>query len=244
MAKPPPVEQFVGVMRYNRSPLEEFYNSAMEAADRRNQAMRLMIYTEIAGAPANITGIEWVDAPNNVVNYPDTEQLRLEAYVEDKRADLLAALVLLTADNALQRLGRALVDRPRLRQGFGPILKSVPLTTLLRATTNCVRHVDEWDENPNLHVGYEGSSATDRATTQALETIAVLKEALGVGRHERIHQAPSFTVLALIDGKFGTDPPDYRRFERAILSTAREIISEGNPSLLPPFDMQFERDRV
>jgi hypothetical protein len=74
----------------------------------------------------------------------------------------------------------------------------------------------------------------------ALETIKVLKDALGVGSHDPIYRAPTFAVLALIDGKFGSHDPDYARFEGAILAAAREIVTEGSASDLPLFDSPLQ----
>lgn len=143
------------------------------------------------------------------------------------RADRQATVVLLAADDSLQRLGKALLHKP-LGPGlaFGPIYNGVPLTRLLRATTNAIRHVSEWDDNKELVFPYAApATVKNRDLKRALENIAVLQHAFGVGKHERIWSAPAFSMLALLDGKFGTDAPNYHRVESAIFDTAEAIIS-------------------
>jgi hypothetical protein len=79
----------------------------------------------------------------------------IDAIAEDFQADQQAAPVILTADDALPRFGKQVLKMaPVLKRGFGPRFGAtntpVHLTMLLRAGTNTLRHVSEWDNNPKL----------------------------------------------------------------------------------------------
>lgn len=244
-----PIEQFVADVISSRAALEEAYLSAWRATVKANILMDAVQWAQFAGNErANVFGIFWCDVPDGL-KVQDASALQKEAQTEDKRADIQAMTIINSADKWLRRLGRALVGSRRLRQGFGPVyaryldeggaVLDLPLTSLLWATMNSERHAWEWDDNPHLTVPYDPASVTDKNARKALPSIAVLQKTLGIGRHDRIHHAPCWTVLKVVDGKFGTHEPDYARFEFAVLTAAREIIAEGTPAGLTIFDAQF-----
>lgn len=83
-------------------------------------------------------------APRNpsrpTVTRADLDQMYLDAQAEDLQADYQASIVILFADDALQRLAKGLLDKaPGLHPGYGRAYNGVPLTTLLRACTNALR---------------------------------------------------------------------------------------------------------
>jgi hypothetical protein len=169
-----------------------------------------------------------------------SDEARLAAYAEDIAAHQQAGTVLLAADDALQRLGKALhgiglgVDR-----GFGPTYRDVPLTALLRAATNAIRHASEWDDDADrededgqkLHFPFDDPRNKGR---KALKSIRILQKVLGYGVHERVHIAPSFDVLALIDGSWYSSktPAEYLRFDTAVQAAAAEIMQPSGAELL------------
>ena len=214
--KLPPIDLFAATLRTHRPSLSELFHSAFEAARLRNPAMEQQLFLRVREQSTQ-----------------EVKDLHAEAYAQDVRADQLAALVLLVADDAMQRLGRAVLGQaPGVTRGFGKLLNGVPLTSLVRAVTNCYRHVSEWDDNAELAFPYENTRTTDSNVRRALTSIKVLQKALGVGRHERIWTAPTFTVLALIDGNFDTSPVQYERFENAVVASARDIVLIADDSAL------------
>lgn len=111
--------------------------------------------------------------------------------------------------------------------GHGPLYRSVHLTSLLRATTNCVRHVSEWEDYPFPYRDLTHAERNDER--KAIQSIRVLQQAYGLGRHERIRDFVSWHTVVTIDGLYGTNPPDYQRFENAIVDGARAIAKAVGP---------------
>jgi hypothetical protein len=159
------------------------------------------------------------------------------------RRDHQASPVILTADDALQRFAKGVWgSAPGLDPGFGRAFGSsnapVQLTTLLRAGTNTLRHVSEWDDNLKLrgpHLNRPGEMYPDAATLtkgsrewQAMQSIAVLQRAFGLGKDGPIRDVVSFRVLAAVD--MDISQPSYDRFEAAVVEAARDIARHG------PFD--------
>jgi hypothetical protein len=106
------------------------------------------------------------------------------------------------------------------------------LTTLLRAATNTLRHVSDWDEDPDIVFPYDPQTATTKVAKQAYNTIAVLQHAFGIGKHEPIREPVSWRVVVAVDGQLGTAPPDFGRFQAAVLTAAHEIAAEAGGSAL------------
>jgi hypothetical protein len=163
------------------------------------------------------------------------------AYTQNVIVDLISTPLFLVADDALQRLGGALLGRYSFDLAYGPRYhhnQSAPLTQLLRAMTNCVRHVSEWSDSKTLTFPYfnefEPAKTTRNWKTnkQAMQTIEILHANFGLGANGPITAAPTFMLLKLIEGRFGTPGvvPDYLRFEAAIVQAAREMAGDAGPA--------------
>jgi hypothetical protein len=177
------------------------------------------------------------------------------AAAEDFQADHQAAPVILTADDALQRFAKGVYGTaPGLDPGFGPKFGStntpVHLTTLLRAGTNTLRHVSEWDGNLKLrgpHPDRPGDPYPDPTKLKegstawlALQNIAVLRRAFGIGKSEPIRDVVSFRVLAAVDRQI--PQPSYERFETAVMDAARDIARQhGPPGALARLEAELTR---
>jgi hypothetical protein len=59
-------------------------------------------------------------------------------------------------------------------------------------------------------------------------SITVLQRAFGIGIHERIRDVVSIRVIIAVDGRLGTEPTDYARFEAAIVVAAEEIAGKAD----------------
>jgi hypothetical protein len=87
---------------------------------------------------------------------PSQEELQrmyAEAQAEDLQADYLAGVLLLFADDTLQRFAKGVIGTaPGLGSGYDPEFGTrrgkVRLTAFLRAGTNAIRHVSEWEDYP------------------------------------------------------------------------------------------------
>jgi hypothetical protein len=84
-----------------------------------------------------------------------------------------------------------------------------------------LRHVSEWDDNEDLAFPYDAATAKSDNAKRAIENIEILQRALGIGVHEPIRDVLSWHVVVAVDGKLGTEPPDYQRFEDALVAAAR-----------------------
>ncbi len=164
-----------------------------------------------------------------------------EAQVEDTLADHFASVVLLFADDALQCFARGVLGEKNHRSldGYGPTYPdaknhsgTVALTTLLRAGTNAIRHVSEWD-TPSFPFPYPAMPHCKKTRTcaicQALPSIDVIQRVFGLGIHERIRDPVSMRVLIRVDGHLGSpgSVPSYHRFEEAVLSAATQIAAKS-----------------
>jgi hypothetical protein len=174
------------------------------------------------------------------------------ADAEDLQADMQAGLVIVTADELLQRFAKLVLGkRPGLDPGFGPTYGGfngaapVHLTTLLRAGTNTIRHVYDWDDRPELQrLPYPQITevGTDRELKMALQNIAILQRAFGIGHYELIRGSQAFRVLVSVDGQLGSNPgPDYNRFEAAVIDAARAIAQHAGTDHLVKLDEAVAR---
>ena len=175
-----------------------------------------------------------------------------EAQAEDLLADQQASILVLWADDALRRFARGILNKaPTFNKGYGmkygcwtELNVPVPLTTLLRATTNTLRHVSEWDDNNALIFPYDDFKTKSKAEVElltdqqrreesaaklALGNIKILRRAFGLGVTERIRDVVSWRCLVAIDGYLGTHEPNFQRFEDAVVLAAREMTAEVGP---------------
>ncbi len=221
LLKPKPIPLFVTQLEAMRPALERAY---LDACQAQSESCGLTDHLMRAAV-----------SPDEQLD----DSVRVRAYAEEVRANLQATVVLLSVDDALQRLGKAILGKPLgISRGFGAVCNGVALTRVLRATTNCVRHVSEWDDDQELVFPYASpADESDPRLRRSVENIAILQQAFGIGKHERIWSAPAFALLSVIDGSFGTEDPDYQRVESKIIGAAREItVAAANPSLLAEFD--------
>lgn len=183
------------------------------------------------------------------MNREDLDGLWVEAVAEDIQADQQAGPVILTADDALQRFAKGVLKKaPGLNPGYGPTYgpsygPPVHLTTLLRAGTNTLRHVSEWDENPNLRLPYPDPAVLKpgSAEWQAMQTINVIQRAFGIGKNELIRNPVSSRVLVAVDGQLGTADPSYERFEDAVIAAARDIAANASLRAVKDLDEDLKR---
>ena len=210
--KKPPIPLFNATWEASRPALTAAYADAFAAAERRNDLLD-----------------RWANLDENA---------RTLAFAEDVRAHQQAMVILLVADDVIRRLATGILgSAPGLKGGHGPRYNNgVHFTALLRATTNCIRHAAEWDDDADrddtdarkLHWPY--SDARNKGK-QPIASIEVLQIALGLGIHERIYMAPCFDVLSRVDGSWwsGKTPADFDRFSAVITQTANEILAAGSP---------------
>ena len=115
--------------------------------------------------------------------------------------------------------------------------RDVHLTALLRAVTNAIRHVSEWDDDQTLLFPYDLNEQKDKK--QQLDSIRIMQKVLGYGVTERIHIAPAFDILAMIDGQWWSrkTPPDFGRFDEAVQVAAAQIIAEHDEKGISPTEL-------
>lgn len=254
-----PYQLFVAVLRRSRHGMQEAHRAAFEADARCSELQReerFLAFSQASyGFPfpvfrGDISGEQAGEQQSLEEIVARRDDIWVDAQAEDLFSDQQASVLILWADDTLRRFARGVLKKsPGLKSGFGHSYGCwptgevpVPLTTMLRAATNTLRHVSEWDDNPALIFPYdsfkqktkeEKASMTDQQkreysnAEQALENIAILKRAFGIGVHEPIRDVVSWRTLVQIDGYLGTHAPDYRRFEDALLTAAREISDEA-----------------
>ena len=231
-----PFESFAAVIGRSRLAMSAAYDAAFAAHERCRKALEDHRWGSAArvgafGFPvfADQRSSMWGAVGDEVLH-----RLWLDALAEDFQCDQQAAPVILVADDTLQRFAKGVLGKaPGVGPGFGPEYgghggRAVSLTSLLRAATNALRHVSEWDDDPNLQFPYPAPADLEKGskTPQALQSIYVLQRAFGIGRHEPIRDVVSMRVLVAVDGLFGTSTPDYARFESAVIQAAEQVALE------------------
>ncbi len=63
---------------------------------------------------------------------------------------------------------------------------------------------------------------------QPLESIAVIERAFGVGIHEALRDVVPMRTIVALDGKPGTEPTEYGRFEAAMISVAEKVAAKAD----------------
>lgn len=237
-----PYELFASTMSTSRFAMRNAYSAAFEAHLRCSDLLRQHTWSQVDTDDVfEQIGLYDSGLPRRQVpSRTELDRMYAQAYAEDLQADYLAGVLLLFADDALQRFAKGVLGvAPGLGDGFGPQYGDhrgkVRLTALLRAGTNAIRHVSEWDDYPwnELHPRKVYPTLEECATDRErriLENIVVFQRVLGYGIHERIRDVQSMRILIQIDGRFGTEEPNYDRFEEAVLATAREIASANGPA--------------
>lgn len=233
-----PYQLLASKIKLSRHAMRTSYDSAFTAFRRCHELLKEELWTEFPGSP-----LDWFMAMTTgepeIPTVP-REQIRdyhYEAQVEDSLADHQSSIVLLFADDALQNFARGVLGKAhRSLDSYGPRYpdakthtKPVALTTLVRAGTNAIRHVSEWDD-PSFPYPYpEIPHCKKRGcrVCQALPSIDAIQRAFGIGMHGRIQGVVSMRTLILVDGLLGTSEPEYARFENAMITVASEIAEKA-----------------
>ena len=225
-----PYQAFAVLLRRSRPAMERAYLASFEAHRRCSELLRDHLFASVQHH--DMAGFPIFDEGDtaDVDDQPDLDALWIGGIAEDYAADLQAAPVVLTADSQLRLFGKRVLKRQVIEPGFGPLYKSsigdVRLTTLLWAAANAIRHVEEWDDNPDLaRLPYPEISSLRKGsdTRRAMQSISVIQRAFGIGIHELVRDPVSCRVLVAVDAPLGLVPPAYARFEEAVLQAAREI---------------------
>lgn len=225
------------VLRRSRSGMQTAFDAAFESHARCTELLEEYRWSRMStNAIFNQFGYEREGARTRrpSIDEATLERTYAEAQSEDLQADYQASIVVLFADDALQRFAKGVVgNAPGLDPGYGKECGthrgSVKLTTLLRAGSNAIRHVSEWDDYPWMVEGGAVYPTLEAAKPgrerQAMESIVVFQKALGHGVTERIRDVQSMNIVIHVDGHLGTpnDGPQYARFEAAVIDAAREI---------------------
>ncbi len=233
-----PFDAFATVIQRSRLAMTAAYDAAFAAHERCRKALEDHRWGSASRVgPFGFPVFDDERASDaGAMDDDDLRRLWLDALAEDFQCDQQAAPVILVADDTLQRFAKGVLGKaPGLSQGFGPTYggsggEPVHLTSLLRAATNMLRHVSEWDDNLDLRFPYPALTDLKKGSplVQPLQSIDVLQRAFGIGRHEPIRDVVSMRVLVAVDGQLGTAPPDYARFEAAVISTAEAIAAQGS----------------
>jgi hypothetical protein len=266
-----PHQLFCAVLIRSRRGMQEAHRAAFEADARCSELQREERFLGFAqssyGFPipvfgGDVTGSETGQSLEEIVARRD--RIWIEAQAEDLFADQQASILILWADDTLRRFARGVLTMPpTFKKGYGrtygcwpPQSVPVPLTTMLRAATNTLRHVSEWDDNPELVFPYDKFERKTRQlkalmseqqrrdynnAEQAIENIAILRQAFGIGVNEPIRDVVSWRTLVAIDGYLGTHQPDYQRFESAMLTAAREMADEAGSEARKQLETELVR---
>lgn len=243
-----PYDTFAVVMRRSRLAMERTYEAAFAAHRRCAELLDSHLMHKLnAGDPLGfpVFGVPEGWQPEQLSRV-ELDAMWLDAIAEDFQADHLAATVVLAADDSLKRLSRGIHGKaPELEAGYGPEYGpgKVPLTSLLTAATNTLRHVSEWDETRKPAFPYKPLSEyeVNSLEWQAMRNITIIQRAFGRGIHEAVRGPISMHVLVTVDGFGGTSPPAYERFESAVLEAARGIATAKGKRPLEKLDIALRR---
>lgn len=226
-----PYTLFAAAVRRTRLAMCNAFDAAFKAYNDACSLLERHAYENIHDEHGvyELMGLEHVRKTPRM-NPEALKQLHAQAVAEDRQADYQAAPVLLFADDALQRFAKGLLGRaPSVSApGYGPEYRTnagkVKLTRILRAGTNTIRHVSEWDD-AGMPFPYPalGSLPAKSKWRQPMESIEIIQQVFGIGMHERIRDPVSMRILIRVDGVLGTGKPAYERFETAVLEAAFEI---------------------
>jgi len=243
-----PYDAFAVVMRRSRLAMERTYEAAFDAHKRCRDLLHDHLWHNVNAADSEgfpVYGVREAWQPDPL-SPAELDGMWLDAIAEDFHCDHLAAPIVLTADDSLKRLTRGIHGKvSELEAGYGPEYGpgKVPLTSLLTAATNTLRHVSEWVEKRKPAFPYKPLSEYEEGSIelQAMRNITVIQRAFGIGIHESVRDPISMRVLVSVDGLLGTSPPSYERFEAAVLETARAIASAKGKTPRTKLEAAFNR---
>ena len=223
----------------SRFAMKNAYLEAVRASDRCNDLMREMRFRRSSKSLPQI--FRDFGSIDGLEIEPDgyADRSVADAQAEDIQCDQQSTLLILFADDALSRYASMLLGSgpsldPNAGREYGSTYNGVRLTSLLRAGTNAVRHCSEWDERfrtlpyPDINDPRIKKGSADR---RALQSIMIIQKAFGLGINELIRDVVSWRIVVTLDGQYGSPgiPPDYERFEKAIILGARDIASSHSP---------------
>jgi hypothetical protein len=230
-----PYDLFVRSLRRSRQAIERTYHEAFQASDRCNALLKEVQWVWAQTKDA----FEWatfIPTFGGEIPAARIDNLYKDAQVEDHYCDLQSSIVALFADDQLQTLAEQVLGRRIGLEGYGPVYgNGVKLTAMLRATTNAIRHLSEWSD---LKFPYENPAtlAARDSSRRQLDNIYVLQRAFGIGINEPIRDVVSWRTIVVIDGLYGTSPPEYVRFENAVMEAAMDIARNGPSDALTRLD--------
>jgi hypothetical protein len=211
-------EQFAAELDRARRPLSFAYVEAFQAFARSRELLK---ESEFAA--------DWYSGKGN---QDEAHALHNEAYTEDVQAETFASILILFADDVLKRLHYRLFDRmPRLDKGYGKEHNGVPLSSILQAGGNAIRHVSWWADNLTFPYA-EDDTGLSNDERKALANIRVIEKAFGSfgGPWNR---PPSWDILFTMNaGENWTPEADYDKFERAIILTGRDMARDHSSEAL------------
>lgn len=205
-------EQFAAELDRARKPLSFAYCQAFQAFERSRELLK-----------ESERVADWYSGKGD---QDEANALHNEAYSYDVQADMFASLCVLFADDLLKHFYYRLFEKmPELGKGYGNSQNGVPLTTLLQAGGNAIRHVSSWADS--LPFPYpDEDTGLEHDQKKALANIRVIEQAFGSfgGPWNR---APSWSILfAMNFGDNGSPDENYDNFEGAIIAAALEIARE------------------
>ncbi len=222
--------------------MERAYLEAWRASDASNSLLKQAMWAQydfgedVDPFYATVTGVKVVSDPD----YP--KLLYANAEAEDVQADQQASLLILMADDALQRYSRELLGKSGLYPGYGPDHFGIKMTTLLRAGTNTLRHVSEWDEMFDTLPYPELDTLNKKDPRyQPMQSIEVLQRVFGYAKSDFVRGVVSWVVVARIDGQYGTATPEYQRFEQPLVEAAKEIAATKSMLALKELNDELAR---
>ncbi|MGA3036657.1 MAG: hypothetical protein ABSE64_04150 [Vulcanimicrobiaceae bacterium] len=229
-----PYREFASRLRLSRRAMTRSYDEAFRAFEHCHELLKEERWSEYSGAPLDWFLAEATGEHRELVQPEEIPDYHYEAQVENVLADHQASSVILFADDTLQTFARGLLGKKhKTLDPYGPRYEDVrsrsnpvALSTLLRAATNAIRHLSEWD-NPKFPFPYPTLDACQDGRCpfhKAISNIDVIQRAFGIGLYERIRDVVSMRVLIRVDGGFGSDPgPSYQSFEGAVRDAATQI---------------------
>lgn len=205
-------EQFASELARARKPLSFAYCEAFRAFERSRDLLKESEYAA-----------DWYSGKGN---QNEANALQNEAYTYDVQAELFGSMAVLFADDLLRRFHQQLFGKPStLDSGFGKRQNGVPLSTLIQAGANAIRHVSWWADN--LAFPYpENDTSLRNDERKALANIRVLEKAFGTfgGPPNR---PPSWDILFTMNvGEDGKTEENYDNFERAIVVAALHMAQQ------------------
>jgi hypothetical protein len=205
-------EQFAAELTRARKPLSFAYCEAFQAFERSRELLKESEHTA-----------DWYSGRGN---QNEADALHNEAYTYDVQAAMFASMAVLLSDDLLRRFHQQLFGKPpTLDRGFRKTHNGVPLSTLLQAGGNAIRHVSWWADN--LTFPYpEDDTCLNNDERKALANIRVIEKAFGRfgGPWNR---PPSWDIVFTMNfAEDGKTEENYDNFERAIVVAALAMAEE------------------